>query len=72
MPSGDSLNRHFVLVDYLNQLSPTLKSVVVCLLARVQTAQIFFISNLERRRPKDYLNINFDSISGIARCVSSS
>ena len=70
MPSSHSINRLFVYVDYANKLSPTFKSVMFGR-ARLNCPD-FFISDVDRRRPKDYLNINFDSISGIPRCVSSS
>ena len=57
IPSGHAINRHCVLVDYANKLSPTCTS-------HDQTARLF-ISNLNRRRLRDYLNINFGWISGI-------
>ena len=65
MLSSHFINRLPVYVDYANEFSPTFESVMIKL-AR------FFISDLDRRRLKDYLNNNFDSISGIRRCVSSS
>ena len=69
MLSSYSINRLFVFVDYANKLSPTCTSKSFLFASTHSDCPDFLFEISVDRRPKDYLNANFDLISHIPKCV---